>query len=143
VGRRIKAQPDGACHLERTPSGQGSAHAWDNRPGPSCSFFWAWSFRDGPRRETSGMNAFGRSKTSRWFGGRVLLGDRRPLVSASKAENSTIRRVTDRYPATSDAKSRGRNSPGATVRHPANGPIAAMNGPGRCMKCESRTLHVT
>ena len=23
MGRRIKAQPDGACHLERTPSGQG------------------------------------------------------------------------------------------------------------------------
>ena len=35
----------------------------------------------------------------------------------------------DRYPATSDAESPGRNSPGAGVRHPGNGPIAVVLEP--------------
>jgi hypothetical protein len=46
-----------------------------------------------------------------------------------KRQTRTIRRVTDRYPATSDAESRGRNSPGASARHPANRPIAVVLEP--------------
>ena len=56
------------------------------------------------------------------------IGDRRPLVSASKAI-STIRRVTGRYPATPDAESRARNTPRASVRHPGHGPIAVVLEP--------------